>query len=140
MSCFMNLADLIRSFQTDAATENDPVKRMFICDGEFITANIATSAGDGSKLHSQPDHDEIVIVIEEEGEFRVGDETRQVGPGDFIFIPRNTLAWPRSNIDADDVHVVDLCTVLRPEEGEHHLGGRRIGWGQVLNRSRGVRP
>ena len=91
MSYFMNLADLIRSFRTDAATENDPVKRMFICDGKFITANIATSAGDGSNLHSQPDHDEIVIVIEGEGEFRVGDETRQVGPGDFIFIPRNTL-------------------------------------------------
>ena len=91
MSYFMNLADLIRSFQTDAAMENDPVKRLFICDGAFITANIATSAGDGSKLHSQPDHDEIVIVIEGEGEFRVGDETRQVGPGDFIFIPRNTL-------------------------------------------------
>ena len=87
----MNLADLIQSFQTDAATENDPVKRMFICDGEFITANIATSAGDGSKLHTQPGHDEIVIVIEGEGEFRVGDETRQVGPGDLIFIPRNTL-------------------------------------------------
>ncbi|MEE9596848.1 MAG: cupin domain-containing protein [Acidiferrobacterales bacterium] len=31
------------------------------------------------------------IVIEGEGEFGVGDETRQVGPGDFIFIPRNTL-------------------------------------------------
>ncbi len=91
MSYFMNLADLIRSFQTDAATENDPVKRLFICDGEFITANIATSAGDGSKLHGQPDHDEIVIVIDGEGEFRVGDETRRVGPGDFIFIPRNTL-------------------------------------------------
>ncbi len=31
------------------------------------------------------------MVIEGEGEFRVGDETRQVGPGDFIFIPKNTL-------------------------------------------------
>ena len=91
MTYFMNLADLIQSFQTDAATENDPVKRMFICDGEFMTANIATSAGEGSKLHTQPNHDEIVIVIEGESEFRVGDETRQVGPGDFIFIPKNTL-------------------------------------------------
>ncbi len=29
--------------------------------------------------------------IEGEGEFRMGDETRQVEPGDFIFIPKNTL-------------------------------------------------
>ena len=91
MSNFMNLHDIIKRFQIDSSTQGDPVKRMFICDGEAITANIATSSGDDSKLHKQPDHDEIVIVIEGEAEFMVGDETRHVGPGDFIFIPRNTL-------------------------------------------------
>lgn len=64
---------------------------MFICDGESISANIASSSGTESKLHIQPDHDEIVIVIEGEAEFRVGNETRRVGPGDLMFIPRNTL-------------------------------------------------
>jgi quercetin dioxygenase-like cupin family protein len=91
MSSFRNLHEIIQQFQTDPATQNDPVKRMFICDGEAITANIATSSGDDSKLHTQPDHDEIVIVIDGEAEFLVGDETRHVRPGDFIFIPRNTL-------------------------------------------------
>jgi quercetin dioxygenase-like cupin family protein len=69
MSNFVNLNEIVRNFQTDASTENDPVKRMFICDGESITANIASSSGDGSKLHTQPDHDEIVIVVD--GEARV---------------------------------------------------------------------
>lgn len=41
MSNFVNLREIIKQFQTDPATENDPVKRMFICDGESITANIA---------------------------------------------------------------------------------------------------
>ena len=91
MSNFINLNKIIQQFQTDPATRDDPVKRMFICDGQAITANIATSSGGGSKLHTQPDHDEIVIVIDGEAEFRVGDEVRHVGPGDFIFIPRNTL-------------------------------------------------
>ena len=91
MSNFINLHKIIRQFQTDPATQGDPVKRMFICDGETITANIATSSGDDSKLHTQPDHDEIVIVIDGEAEFMVGNETRHVRPGDFIFIPRNTL-------------------------------------------------
>ena len=91
MSSFINLHEIIEAFQTDPATQNDPVKRMFICDGEAITANIATSSGDDSKLHTQPNHDEIVIVIDGEAEFMVGDETRHVKPGDFIFIPRNTL-------------------------------------------------
>jgi quercetin dioxygenase-like cupin family protein len=64
---------------------------MFICDGKSITVNIASSSGGGSKLHTQPDHDEIVIIIDGEAEFRVGDEVRRVGPGDFVFIPRDTI-------------------------------------------------
>jgi len=91
MSNCVNLNEIVRNFQTDASTANDPVKRMFICDMESMTANIASSSGDGSKLHTQPDHDEIVIVIDGEAEFKVGDEVYRVGPGDFVFIPRNTL-------------------------------------------------
>ena len=91
MPNFLNLNDIVRQFQTDPETQDDPIKRMFICDGQSISANIATSSGTDSKLHTQPDHDEIVIVIDGEAEFRVGDETRRVGPGDFMFIPRNTL-------------------------------------------------
>ncbi len=91
MSNCLNLHEIIRQFQSDSATQNDLVKRMFICDGEAITANIATSSGDDSKLHTQPNHDETVIVINGEAEFMVGDETRHVGPGDFMFIPRDTL-------------------------------------------------
>jgi len=91
MTSFLNLNEIVKQFQTDPESVNDPVKRMFICDGESISANIATSSGQESKLHTQPDHDEIVIVIEGEAEFRIGDETRRVGPGDLMFIPRNTL-------------------------------------------------
>jgi quercetin dioxygenase-like cupin family protein len=91
MSNFLNLNEIVGRFRTDPATESDPVKRMFICDGESISANIATSSGNENKLHTQPNHDEIVIVIDGEAEFRVGDEVRRVGPGDFVFIPRNTI-------------------------------------------------
>ena len=91
MSNCVNLNEIVKNFQTDDSTANDPVKRMFICDMESMTANIASSSGDGSKLHTQPDHDEIVIVIDGEAEFKVGDEVYRVGPGDFVFIPRNTL-------------------------------------------------
>lgn len=91
MSNCVNLNEIVKNFQTDASTANDPVKRMFICDMESMTANIASSSGDGNKLHTQPDHDEIVIVIDGEAEFKVGDEVHRVGPGDFVFIPRNTL-------------------------------------------------
>ena len=91
MSNCVNLNEIVKNFQTDDSTADDPVKRMFICDMESMTANIASSSGGGSKLHTQPNHDEIVIVIDGEAEFRVGEEVHRVGPGDFVFIPRNTL-------------------------------------------------
>ena len=90
MNHFINLRELLKSLQVDPSTEYDPVKRMFICDGEFLTANIATGGEAGGAIHTQPAHDEIVIVLEGEAEFRVGDETRQIAPGDMVFIPRNT--------------------------------------------------
>ncbi len=61
MTKFINLHEITQQFQSDPATLNDPVKRIFICDGEAITANIATDSGDDSMPHTQPDHDEVVL-------------------------------------------------------------------------------
>jgi mannose-6-phosphate isomerase-like protein (cupin superfamily) len=91
MKHFIHLPEVLRSLQVDPSTANDPVKRMFICDGEFVTANIATGAERGSSVHTQPAHDEIIVVLEGEADFQVGDEIQHVGPGDIVFIPRNTL-------------------------------------------------
>jgi quercetin dioxygenase-like cupin family protein len=88
---FVNIRELLQSLAVDPSTAADPVKRMFIFDGEYLTANVATGGEAGSALHTQPAHDEIIIVLEGEAEFRVGDETRHVGPGDIVFIPQNTL-------------------------------------------------
>src|SRR5215475_3999605 len=91
MSNFINFKQLLSSLAVDPTTANDPVKRMFICDGAHLTANISMGAEGGSALHTQPDHDEIIIVLEGEAEFQVGGETRTVGPGDMVFIPQDTL-------------------------------------------------
>jgi quercetin dioxygenase-like cupin family protein len=91
MSNFINLKQLLGSLAADPSTANDPVKRMFIYDGAHVTANISMGAEGGSALHTQPTHDEIIVVLEGEAEFRVGDETKHIGPGDMVFIPQNTL-------------------------------------------------
>ena len=90
MNHFIDLREVLRSLQVDPSTAQDPVKRMFICDGECLTANIATGGESGGAIHTQPAHDEIVIVIDGEADFRVGDEVRHIGPGHMVFIPRNT--------------------------------------------------
>jgi len=91
MGNFISLSELLRSLEVDPSTANEPVKRMFICDGVHLTANISMGTEGGSALHTQPDHDEIVLVLEGEAEFRVGADSKRVGPGDMVFIPKNTL-------------------------------------------------
>lgn len=65
-----------------------------MCYGEFLTANLAVVEHTGNALHTQPHHDEVVVIVEGEVNFRVGGETRQVQPGDVVFIPRNTTHGP----------------------------------------------
>lgn len=94
MSNIVNLNEAIQSMATDSSTATQPIKRMFVADGDFVSANVSILEEPGDPLHTQESHDEIVVVLEGEVEFRVGDETRRVGPGDFIFIPRNTVHGP----------------------------------------------
>ena len=94
MTNFVNLNDAIQSMATDSSTTDQPIKRMFVADGDFVSANVSILEEPGDALHTQESHDEIVVVLEGDVEFRVGDETRRVGPGDFIFVPRNTVHGP----------------------------------------------
>lgn len=94
MPNFVNLDKAVRSMKTDASTASQPIKRMFVADGDFMSANVSVLEEPGDALHTQASHDEIVVVLEGDVEFRVGDECQRVGPGDFIFIPRNTIHGP----------------------------------------------
>lgn len=91
MERYLNLRDLMNRLQVDPSTAQEPVKRMFIFDGACLTANIASGSDVGNSLHTQPAHEEIILVLEGEAEFRVGEETRRVGAGDIIFIPAGTV-------------------------------------------------
>lgn len=94
MSNFVNLAKAVQTMTTDESTANQPIRRMFVADSDFLSANVSILETTDNALHTQPSHDEIVVVIEGDVDFRVGDETREVGPGDLIFIPRNTVHGP----------------------------------------------
>ncbi len=94
MRTFARPSELARALQTDPATAAHPIKREFLCDGEFLTANLAVVEHAGNALHTQPHHDEFVVIVEGEVDFRVGDETRRVQPGDVVFIARNTIHGP----------------------------------------------
>lgn len=94
MRHFIRLLDALRSLETDPATAHDPVKRAFVCDGEHASANLTLLEPTGDALHIQPYHDELVLIVDGECGFRVGDQVTRVRAGDLIFIPRNALHGP----------------------------------------------
>lgn len=110
MSRFTNLDEIIESLETDPSTATDPIKRQFLCDGEHMTANLGILEGRRNALHTQKSHDEVVFVLQGNVDFRVGEETKRVSPGDLIFIPRNTIHGP---IMTEDDRFVAL-TVFAP--------------------------
>ena len=91
---FVRLENALRGLETDPATANDPIKRTFLCDGQHVSANVSILQATGDAIHIQPLHDELVLMLEGECGFRVGDETKRVKAGDLIFIPRDTVHGP----------------------------------------------
>lgn len=103
---FIRLDETLRGLKTDPATAKDPIKRMFLCDGEHVSANVNILEETGDLIHIQPFHDELVLILEGECGFRVGGETRRVKAGDLIFIPRDTVHGPM--IDSGRVAVLSI--------------------------------
>jgi quercetin dioxygenase-like cupin family protein len=91
---FFRVEDALRGLATDPATAADPIKRTFLFDGEHISCNVNVLDEGADVIHIQPDHDELVLVMQGECGFRVGDESRRVKAGDLMFIPRDTVHGP----------------------------------------------
>ena len=91
---FHRLQDALQGLGTDPATAADPIKRTFLFDGQDLSCNVNVLEANSDVIHIQPNHDEVVLVLEGECGFRVGEESRRVKPGDLMFIPRNTVHGP----------------------------------------------
>lgn len=94
MTYFQNLEQIVESLGTDETTKNDPIKRIFVVEGKHLTANVGIVRDSGNALHTQKHHDEILVIIEGDVDFKVGNEVKKVSRGDLVFIPQNTLHGP----------------------------------------------
>ncbi|WP_020405707.1 cupin domain-containing protein [Hahella ganghwensis] len=94
MMYFKNLDQIVESLDTDESTKNDPIKRVFVFDGKYLTANVGIVRDSENALHIQMDHDELLVIIEGNVDFKVGNEVKKVSKGDLVFIPQNTLHGP----------------------------------------------
>lgn len=87
---FHSLDDALRALAAHPAEPDAAVARPLFM-GEFAAAGIVRFTESNLRLHRQPNHEELLIVLEGETELRVGDQVRHVRRGDFIVVPRNAL-------------------------------------------------
>ena len=97
MKYFQNLNAIVKTLGVDLSTKIDPIKRMFVVDGNHMTANVAIVNESDNALHMQEDHDELLVIIAGGADFRVGDEIQNVCAGDLVFIARDTFRGPTLN-------------------------------------------
>lgn len=69
--------------------------------------------GQAQQLHSHHGRDKLYFVIEGEGEFTVGDETRRLGPGGLAWAPADTPHGVRNIGTAR----LTLLIAMAPEPG-----------------------
>ena len=94
MTNFHNLDQIAEALEIDPSTKDHPIKRIFVIDGEHLTANVGIVRDTGNALHTQTDHDEVLVIIDGDVNFCVGEEIKKVKRGDLVFIPRDTLHGP----------------------------------------------
>ena len=122
---FVRLADALQSLAADPATAGDPIKRMFLFDGQHVSANVAILDDTCDAIHTQSSHDELVLILEGECGFRVGEETRRVSRGDLIFVPQDMVHGPI----IDNGRIV-LLSVFAPffDRGKKNIRWARDGF------------
>ena len=99
--------------------------------GERLTlAVVELEPGAVAEEHSHP-HDQLGMVLRGSMRFRVGDEERELGPGETWEIPSNTPH--RAEAGADGATVLDLFSPPRSEwaEAEPADGGCALSSAQL---------
>jgi quercetin dioxygenase-like cupin family protein len=76
----------------DGRDEKHNINYTFLHRGEHCTLNAVQMADNihGIPLHIHKDHDEIIQLLEGEGEVVIGDQKRILKRGDVFFVPKGT--------------------------------------------------
>ncbi len=88
MPTFLSANDLVRELATTAYEPSAAGVVRPVFRGEFASVGVLRlRAGAPRGLHRQPTHEELLMVLDGEGDFRVGDRVHRVRQGDFIVVP-----------------------------------------------------
>ena len=69
----------------------NPAIKLKSVAGELIKIGVVTyQLGEGPPPHFHPNEEQFILMLEGRMNMLLGEETRVIGPGDLVHIPRNT--------------------------------------------------
>lgn len=97
MSYFQNLEKIAAALNSTSLQDTEGVKRYFLSNSKKMTIQVVAFSDIGNSLHVQKNHDELLVIIDGEIDFQVGDEIKKTQKNDFIFIPSGIKHGPILN-------------------------------------------
>ena len=81
--------------EQEPISSDEKVKRTLLAEGKDFTAFLLQAQPNQKPyLHVHENHDELVYIIEGEGEFILGDTTKRAKPGDLLYFPKGVVHGP----------------------------------------------
>ncbi len=114
-----NLKEVLRqnpvpSEEAEGKSFSESLKRTVIAQGNhFSVLLVQAQPQTVPYLHVHEDHDEMIYILEGEGEFIVGDVAKLVKPGDIIYAPAGTVHAP--NFPVKGVRLVVYAPCFDPD-------------------------
>ncbi|MBD3175660.1 MAG: cupin domain-containing protein [Armatimonadia bacterium] len=91
----------------------------------FSAGVVLLAPGKGHESHNHPGVEEILYIISGTGEQMVGDERRQVGPGDLVHIPPDVY-HETINTGWDELKILAIYSPPGPEAELRKMPGVQI--------------
>lgn len=87
----------IQAAQAEPLGEGEEMRVVWAHHGAHAsTAVVRIDPGGGMKAHLHREHDEVMTVIQGDVQFRLGDGTRRLGPGEIASVSAGTVHGPLS--------------------------------------------
>lgn len=94
MKYFQKMKEIVDALEEGLLSTETLVTRKHVVDGRHMSASVLVFSDSRNSLHTQKDHDEILVIINGSVNFQVGEEIELAEPGDLIFIPKGVLHGP----------------------------------------------
>lgn len=94
MSQFENLTDIATALKALPSEKLESINRHFLTQTDKITAQVVQFSETQNSLHIQNNHDELLVIISGEVDFKVGNEIKRTRAYDTIFVPAGIKHGP----------------------------------------------